>query len=163
MSLPIPFIQSASLPSQLIRRTAFSPKSPIPPVFLYSFNQTDLLSPDPVFKDQAYHSLDNPFLFYLPPVACSSAPPAFRGTVRAYSKACVDLVNGDEPWEVYGVERRTRVFDGEDVRLISEEEGNVKRWGAFSNTDERAEMFTGRVPLMYNLMYEAMMYATGLP
>jgi hypothetical protein len=73
------------------------------------------------------------------------------------------MVNGDEPWEVYGVERRTRVFDGENVRLISEEEGNVKRWGAFSNTDERAEMFTGRVPLMYNLMYEAMMYATGLP
>jgi hypothetical protein len=32
-----------------------------------------------------------------------------------------------------------------------------------ANTDERAEMLTGRVPLMYNLMYEAMIYATGLP
>ncbi|KAH8815519.1 carboxylesterase [Xylogone sp. PMI_703] len=131
-----------------------------PQTFLYSFDQVDITSKYSAFKNQAYHSLDNAFLFHLPPVASESAPEEFQATSNAYSKACIDLVNGEQPWEAYGVGRRCMSFDGKNTRLVSEKERDCgfKRWGRLTSTPERKEMFgKGR-----QLLFEAMKYAMSL-
>jgi hypothetical protein len=114
--------------------------------FFYSFDQPDILSQDPVFKDKAYHSLDNPFLFYFPQVTEPKAPPAFHATATAYSKACIDYVHGEYPWEAFIVRRKVMSFNGERTALVSEEEGsNVGRWKGLVSTPERRDMFRSGV------------------
>lgn len=131
-----------------------------PRTFLYSFDQADLVSKYEAFKNKAYHSLDNAFLFHLPPVASESAPAEFRATSDAYSKACIEVVNDQQPWESYSVRKRCMSFDGTKSDLLGEEERDCgfKRWGKLVNTPERKKMFMGG----RELLYKAMKYAMSL-
>ncbi|RFU30422.1 hypothetical protein B7463_g5903, partial [Scytalidium lignicola] len=142
-----------------IANTATSPQYG-PQTFLYSFDQIDLVSTYDAFKNQAYHSSDIAFLFHLPAVASESVPAEFRATADAYSKACVDVVNGEQPWEAYSIGKRCMSFDGNKTRLVTQEERDCgfKRWGKLVDTPERKDMFMkGR-----DLLYAAMKYAMTL-
>jgi hypothetical protein len=143
-----------------IAETAFSTTRDGQGTFLYSFDQRDLTSKIAAFKGKAYHSLDNAFLFHLPPVASGSAPTEFQATADAYSKACIDVVNSNHPWESYSLGKRCMIFDGARTRLAEEKERDCefRRWGKFVNTDDREENFkAGR-----QLLYMAMKYGMAL-
>ena len=95
-----------------------------PQVYMYSFDQPGILSPNPASYNGAYHSQDNAFLFCHPPVASLSAPTKFQATVRVFSGAALALVNGKEPWEDISVARRVMSVAGDQSGLKDEDEGN---------------------------------------
>lgn len=130
-----------------------------PKVYMYSFDQPDILSPNPVFYNGAYHSQDNAFLFCHPPVAGSSAPPEFQATARVFSDAALAVINGKEPWEDISVAKRFMSMVGDQSALRDEEEGNYTRWKGLVDTNERFNLFMcGR-----SIMYAAMAFAMSLP
>ncbi|KAK9326648.1 alpha/beta-hydrolase [Lipomyces starkeyi] len=130
-----------------------------PKVYLYSFDQPDVLSPKAEFKDNAYHSQDNAFLFYFPQVASASAPAEFRATADVYSAAALRLANGKEPWEDISIAKRFMMIHEEKSRMREDSEWCYKRWGHLVNTPERLDMFL----LGKELLMMAIHYAMSLP
>jgi carboxylesterase type B len=122
------------------------------PICLYSFDQVDLM--EGVFKGASYHSLDNAFLFHLSPVAGQKAPAPWRATADAYSKACIDLVNGEQPWEPYRVGGQIMSFDGERTGLTKD--FNYSRWGHLVSSRERTDKFNSGKILLFSAMRAGM-------
>ncbi|KAH8891124.1 alpha/beta-hydrolase [Thozetella sp. PMI_491] len=136
-----------------------SPHPANPKIYLYSFDQPDVLSPNPVFYGGAYHSQDNAFLFQFPQVAGPSAPVKFQATSDTFSSAVLQLIHGKEPWEDVSVSRKFMSFNAEESRLKDEAEGPLVRWDKLVGTEERLKLFMkGK-----DLMYRAMAYAMALP
>ena len=73
-------------------------------------------------------------------MAGSKAPAPLKAAADAHSKACIDDVNGEVPWESYRVTGQAMLFDGEKTGLSKE--GNFARWTHLTPTEERREMFT---------------------
>lgn len=130
-----------------------------PKIFLYSFDQPDVLSPNKTFHGTAYHSLDNVFLFRHPPVAAESAPAQFRATSDIFSGAALKLVNDREPWEDISVSKRYMSILGDSSELKNLADTNAAQWSGLADTNPKYEKFaSGKT-----LLLEAMAYAMTLP
>jgi carboxylesterase type B len=149
-----------SIATAHLQEPAHAPAHPAnPKVYLYSFDQPDVLSRNPIFHGSAYHSQDNAFLFYYPQVAGPAAPAEFRAAADAFASAALKLINGKEPWEDISVARRFMSIHADRSGVKDDEQGTSRRWASLVDTDERLDMFM----LGKALLYEAMEYALSLP
>ena len=110
-----------------------------PQVYLYRFEQPDILAPSKAHRDRAYHSLDNVFLFYFPSVAGTGAPQELRTTADDFSGAALRLAYGDELWEEMGIgNKKFAAFSGSGMQI---REQTKARWESLVNTADRLDQF----------------------
>lgn len=75
---------------------------PQPHVYLYRFDQKDVLTADDSQRGKAYHSLDNAFFFHFPQVTGDGAPEGFRKTANAFSGMALRLAYDEDLWQPLG-------------------------------------------------------------
>lgn len=128
--------------------------------FLYSFDQPDTRTQKSTFRNRAYHSLDNGFLFALPQTLGPEAPAEFRATAEQYSDAVLRLTTGNDPWDDVSVGKRFMSFQGgAGAGLKDSNEWYSRRWSHLTNTEERLRKFG----MIRELMLESMAYGMSLP
>ncbi|KAK8141553.1 hypothetical protein G3M48_010322 [Beauveria asiatica] len=109
-------------------------------VHVYSFEQKDTMATNALFKDHAYHSLDNAFFFYFPSVTKATNDLQIRATADAFSGAALNLAYDKEVWpRVTGPNDQVARFCGE--AKIPTRQLDTPRWASLVNTEERLEQF----------------------
>ena len=115
-------------------------------IWAYTFDQCDWSDID-FIAGTAYHSLDNPFFFYLPAVTTKTESRDIKESARVYATACVEVVNGNAPWEQYGANSRVMAIDG--LKSGMQKKPFNERWRSLVSTKQREAMFSqGRALLM---------------